>query len=81
MQMAAWSRKSRDHSGSHANTSFHGVKKLGTIKADHHTHAEHELSMATRVVEREESMALCVRHLRDTMLQGRCCSLMSMLCG
>ena len=44
---------------------FQDAKKLDSIKGGKNTPAEHAASMATRVVEREESMALSAWHLRD----------------
>ena len=57
---AAW-----DHIVSHVKASFKGDRKLDAIKGGRSTHAEHAASMATRVVEREESMTISAGHLRD----------------
>ena len=57
--------KGRDHIVSHVKASFQDAKKLDSIKGGKNTPAEHAGSMATRVVEREESMALSAWHLRD----------------
>ena len=50
--------KGMDHIVSHVKASFQDAKKLDSIKGGKNTPAEHAASMATRVVEREESMAL-----------------------
>ena len=49
---------------SHVNPSSGPPAELGSIKSGQNTHAEHVASMATRVAEREESMALSAWHLR-----------------
>ena len=54
-----------DHIVSHVKASFQGAEKLDSIKGGENPPAEHAGSMATRVVEREESMALSAWHLRD----------------